>query len=377
MVLQLRQEIIGNSPSLLATLKQVAKASQHPSSRILLLGESGTGKEILARAIHKLGPRSSKPWIAINISGIPAALLESALFGHERGAFTGATDRHVGLFEEAGDGTIFLDEIGDLEISLQTKLLRVIQEKNFRRLKGKQTLLFEARLVCATNKDLAAAVNEGAFRRDLFHRIAEVTIQVPSLRERKGDVDLLLNHFLDLYRGNRVIRFARETLTILRSYPFWGNVRELDNLVKSALIECDGKVILPQHLPLQSMGTLLSLSHETAQHNGSSQSTQRGGVELQSLIKELNRSLTKGWMELPYREARWQYVRAFDRVYLKDKLEKWRYNVTQAAKEAGVDVKTFRNRWKESGFAALEQERERSDEYSTQDTNRGKEREEI
>lgn len=360
-VMQLRQNIVGDSPALIAMLKQVAKVISHASSRTLIIGESGTGKELLAKAIHQLGPRSSKPFVPINIGEVPATLIESALFGHEKGAFTGATDRHIGFFELAGDGTIFLDEIGEIDLSLQSKLLRVIQEKEFRRLKGLQTITFEARLVCATNRDLATAVNQSAFRRDLFHRIAEVTIQVPPLRARNGDIDLLLKHFLDIYKNDRTLKFARETWTILRSYPFPGNIRELQNLVKAAVILCDGDTILPQHLPLQSMGVFIAANREDLPDDPPSSDFEQHN-KIQELVKELADSLPENWIELAYREALASYVRAFDRIYLQKKLKKWRYNITQAAKEADLDPKTFRKRWKEGELPALEAEKEYSDE---------------
>lgn len=352
LVLDLREKILGRSLAIVATLKQVAKVIPHQESRVLLIGESGTGKELFAQAIHQLGPRCRQPWVAINISGIPSTLIESALFGHDKGAFTGATDRHIGFFEEAAGGTIFLDEIGDLELPLQTKLLRVIQEKKFRRLRGGDDLNFSARLVCATNRDLAEAVNQSAFRRDLYHRIAEVTIQVPPLRERDGDIDLLLNYFLDARKGGRQVRFARETLTILRSYPFWGNVRELENFVTSALIECEGDVILPQHLPLKSMGTLLVSEREDRSREAPQQESERDHAR-RTLVDELVASLPDNWADLAYREAALHFTRVFDRIYLKRKLERWRHNITQAAREADVDTKTFRKRWRESGLPPL------------------------
>ena len=379
-VMQLRKNIIGESPALMATLKQVAKVIPHESSRVLIMGESGTGKELLAKAIHQLGPRASRPWVAINIGEVPSTLVESAMFGHEKGAFTGAADRHVGFLEKARDGTIFLDEIGDLELSLQSKLLRVIQEKEFHRLKGSQALTFEARLVCATNRDLATAVNQGTFRRDLFHRIAEVTIQVPPLRDRESDIDLLLKHFLDyfldLYAIDRPIRIARETRTILRSYPFLGNIRELENLVKAALILCEGDTILPQHLPLQSMGTFIAgTSNSPPADQPPSVQEPRRSRQLQELIGGLIQSLPEEWLELKYRDALASYVRAFDRIYLKEKLEKWRYNVTQAAKEADLDPKTFRKRWRNGGLPSLDDDKEGTDEGPTM-TSKGRHAEE-
>lgn len=348
LVERMREQILGESAALIATLKQVAKVIPHTETRVLLIGESGTGKELFAQAMHRLGPRSEAPWVAVNMGGIPAPLIESALFGHERGAFTGAVGQHTGYLEEAGTGTIFLDEIGELDLQLQTKLLRVLQERQFRRLGGRSELSFRARLICATNRDLAAAVNQGSFRRDLFHRIAEVTIQVSPLRERTGDIDLLLNYFLDEHRGARQVRFARETLAILRSYPFHGNVRELENLVTSALIESEGAEILPQHLPLQNMGTLLAAQDQPPAARDADFVAPRN-----ELVEELLGSLPSDWGDLPYRDAAQHFNRALDRVYLKQRLERAHHNIAKAARDSGIDTKTFRKRWKESGLPPL------------------------
>ncbi len=360
-VKQLRQTLLGESPAWIATLKQVAKVIPHKDSRVLLIGESGTGKELLAQAIHRLGPRAKASLVAVNVSEIPSTLIESALFGHERGAFTSAVGRHEGYLEEAGEGTLFLDEIGDLALDLQGKLLRVIQEKQFRRVGGDRAMPFSARIIGATNRDLAAAVNAGAFRRDLFHRLAEVMIQLPPLRERKGDVDYFLNHFLDVYRSDRQVRFARETLTILRSYPFLGNVRELENMVKGALISCEGEVILPQHLPMHSMGTLLTSNSTASPQSAEARTDREMDTARQTLLQELVQSLPEDWLEAHYREAAQPYIQAFDRVYLQRKLERWRHNVTQAARDAGIDVKTFRKRWKEAGLPPLSADEETDD----------------
>src|SRR6185503_97268 len=195
-VVELQKKILGDSPALVHMLKQIGKYILRHDSNVLLIGESGTGKELLAQAIHQLGSQAKAPNVAVNVAQSPRDLMESVLFGHEKGAFTGANDRHIGLLEEANRGMLFLDEIGELEMSLQAKLLRVIQEREFRRVKGSVSLPFAARLVCATNRDLAETVKAGQFREDLYHRIAEVTIKVPPLRARTGDVELLLTHFL-------------------------------------------------------------------------------------------------------------------------------------------------------------------------------------
>ncbi|MBI1760236.1 MAG: sigma 54-interacting transcriptional regulator [Acidobacteria bacterium] len=346
----LRQQLIGESPAWLATLREVVKVMAHADARVMLIGESGTGKELLAQAIHRNGARAEQACVAVNVGEIPATLIESVLFGHERGAFTNAVSKREGLLEEAGEGTLFLDEIGDLAVDLQGKLLRVIQEKKFRRVGGKVLLDFKARIIAATNRDLAAAVTQGAFRRDLYHRLAEVTIQLPPLRERKGDVELLLRHFLERNGGVRVRRLSREALTILRSYPFHGNVRELENLIKGAVIACDGDTVLPHHLPLQSMGTFLN----TAEVAPANPPTDEGvDPERQALQREVAQSLPARWLEMSYREAMQFYVQAFDRRYLPYKLARAHHNITQAAKDAGIDVKTFRKRWEDAGLSPL------------------------
>jgi DNA-binding NtrC family response regulator len=375
---ELNKTILGSSPALLATLKQIAKVVPHPELRVLLIGESGTGKERVAQAIHHLGPGGSAPCVAVNVGEIPPTLIESALFGHEKGAFTGADQQHLGYLEQAGKGTLFLDEIGDLDLPLQVKLLRVIQERTFRRLKGTRPLPFMARLVCASNRDLAVAVRQGSFRRDLFHRIAETTIHVPPLRERKGDIDLLVDHFLERYGDGRRMRLARETLTILRTYPFPGNIRELENVIKAALIDCEGEQILPQHLPLQSMDVFLapevsgasSVADETTVPGQTGENGTAEPVGLapasspacQKLFEELARALPADWLDLPYKIAVARYGHAFDRVYLPHLMKRHRYNASRATKAVGIDRKTLERHWKDAGLPPLRTESETSDE---------------
>lgn len=350
----LRRKIIGESPALLTALKQTAKLIPHSDSRPLFIGESGTGKELFAQAIHELGARANSPWVPVNVGALPPTLIESALFGHEKGSFTGALGRRIGCLEEAQDGTLFLDEIGELEMSLQVKLLRVIQERQFRRIGGEQDLQFRARLVCATNRNLAQAALQGTFRQDLFHRIAEKTIHIPPLSERKGDVDVLLHHFLDAYRDGRQVSFARETLTILRSYPFPGNVRELQNLVKGALIDCDGETILPRHLPFPNMAAFLSPETETEPAREDTPPPENAvAPAYQQLIGEVMQALPPNWLQLPYRETARAFESAFDRIYLRHLYDRLHGNITRSAAAAGVDTKTFRKRWKECGLPPL------------------------
>jgi DNA-binding NtrC family response regulator len=353
LVVELQKKILGKSAALVNTLKQIAKHILRPDN-ILLIGESGTGKELLAQAIHQFGPHKAQPNVAVNVAQIPRDLMESVLFGHERGAFTGATDRHVGLLEEADRGTLFLDEIGELEMSLQAKLLRVIQEREFRRLKGSSSLPFAARLVCATNRDLAESVKAGKFREDLYHRIAEVTIKVPPLRARTGDVELLLMHFFEVYADTPPVKMARETLTILRSYPYPGNIRELQNVVKSALIEAEGQTILPQHLPLESMGAFLELRDANTSAVGTNPDRLGSYDHLPpEILRELQVLLPDNWLTLPYREAIQIYEKAFDRVYLPHLLSRCHHKVTRAADAAGIDTKTFRKKWRDGALPPL------------------------
>jgi DNA-binding NtrC family response regulator len=349
---EMRRTILGNSSSLLATFKQVAKVIPRDDLSVLINGEPGTGKELFAQAIHNSGQRAARPWVAVNVGAVPETLIESLLFGYEKGAFTGANERRAGFLEQAGEGTLFLDEIGDLDPSLQGKLLRVLQEKNFWRLGGSAPQAFKARVLFATNRDLAQLVNRGTFRRDLYDRITEVQINVPPLRERQGDVDLLLKHFLTAYGAGRRLYWAKETLSILRSYPFRGNVRELQNLVKGAVVDCEGESILPHHLPLKRMGTFLEGEAAASTPEPPEPSVTGQTVSLE-LLDELRRSLPPNWLDLSYREAVQPYERAFHRVYLSRLLQHYRHNVTRAATEAGIDVKTFRKRWKECGLPPL------------------------
>lgn len=355
---ELKQRIIGDSLSLLSTLQHVARAIKHDAMRVLLIGESGTGKELLARAFHELGSQRKEPFVAVNVAAVPESLIESELFGHEKGAFTGAGEAHHGYLEASGGGTLFLDELGDLELSLQAKLLRAIQEKKFRRLKGTREIDFRARLVCATNLDLARAVQEGTFRKDLFHRIAEVTVQIPPLRDRDGDVDQLLKYFLPRYSNDRRVRFARETLTVLRSYSYPGNVRELENFVRAALMECEDELILPKHLPLPTMAAFLaSETQESGRLKPPSESPDSTAGEVhdpyQELLSEVARTLPSNWRDLPYKDVFDYYERAFDRIYLPQLINKHHHNVTKATKAMGIDKKTFAQHWRDAGLPPL------------------------
>jgi formate hydrogenlyase transcriptional activator len=215
-------------------------------STVLIYGETGTGKELIAHAIHNLSPRRSKAFVKLNCAAIPTGLLESELFGHEKGAFTGAIAQRIGRFELADGGTIFLDEVGEIPVELQTKLLRVLQEREFERLGSGRTLRTDARLIAATNRDLAALVEEKKFRADLFYRLNVFPIQTPALRERPEDIPLLVRHFVEHYarRMKRTIEtISSETMEVLTRYAWPGNVRELQNLMERAVILSPGPVL--------------------------------------------------------------------------------------------------------------------------------------
>ena len=244
--------IVGESEALRAVLHQV-KTVAPTDATVLLCGETGTGKERIASAIHTFSQRRSKPFVKLNCAAIPAGLLESELFGHERGAFTGAVVQRIGRFEMADRGTVFLDEIGDLPLELQPKLLRVLQEREFERLGSARTIQTDARLVAATNLDLARMVEKGKFRADLFYRLNIFPVQIPPLRERTKDIPLLVQHFVQHYaeRMNRVIEvIPSETMEALIRYSWPGNIRELQNLMERAVILSPGPVL---EVPLQGL----------------------------------------------------------------------------------------------------------------------------
>ena len=231
------------------TVERIAKAE----ATILVTGESGTGKELVARAIHAHSPRSEGPFIAVNCGAIPSELIESELFGHEKGAFTGATDRRAGRFESANGGTLFLDEIGELDPAVQVKLLRALQERTFERVGSSESISVDVRIVTATNRDLQKEVADGNFREDLFYRVAVVPVELPPLRDRREDVRLLAQTFLkraDEQRGGGLKKLSAGALGALEGYNWPGNVRELENAIEHGLALCEGNVIDQQDLPI-------------------------------------------------------------------------------------------------------------------------------
>ena len=244
------EEIIGASQALKRTLKQVEIVAPTDST-VLILGETGTGKELIARAIHNLSFRRERTLVKVNCAAIPTGLLESELFGHEKGAFTGAIAQRIGRFELANRGTIFLDEIGDIPIELQPKLLRVLQEREFERLGSTRTIHTDGRLIAATNRDLREMVDERKFREDLFYRLNVFPIYVPALRERSEDIPLLVNHFAQRFarQMNRTIEtIPDETMAAITRYPWPGNIRELQNVIERAVIVCErGRLVIHEN----------------------------------------------------------------------------------------------------------------------------------
>ncbi len=251
-------ELVGQSPMMQEVYKQIGKVAGSDAT-VLILGESGTGKELVAKAVHNNSQRKGSSFVVVNCAAIPENLLESELFGHEKGAFTDAFETHIGKFEQASTGTIFLDEIGDMSLPLQAKLLRILQDGGFERVGGREHLISSARVIAATNQDLAELVSERKFREDLLYRLNVITLRLPPLRDRKGDVALLARHFLRKYAfkyGRDVTEIADETLARLEDYDWPGNVRELENVMARAVIISQAHVLLPETVELGSQPIL-------------------------------------------------------------------------------------------------------------------------
>jgi transcriptional regulator with GAF, ATPase, and Fis domain len=239
------EEFVGTSAKLRAVLARVSKVAPTDSS-VLIIGETGTGKELIARAIHKRSPRSAHAFVGVNCAAIPPALIASELFGHERGAFTGAVQRHLGRLELARGGTLFLDEVGELPMETQLALLRVLQEREFERIGAERTICADVRVIAATNRDLQAAIEAGSLRSDLYYRINVFPIESPPLRERKDDIPLLVDYFVDHYAikmGKEIRGVDQQSMDLLQSYTWPGNIRELQNVIERFVILCEGEIL--------------------------------------------------------------------------------------------------------------------------------------
>lgn len=305
-------KIIGKSTSLQEVLMLVRKVS-NTDANILIRGDSGTGKELIARSIHTNSERRNRPFVPVDCASLPENLLESELFGHEKGAFTGAHVTRPGIFEYANGGTLFLDEIGELNITLQSKLLRVLQERQVRRVGGKRLLNVDVRFIAATNQNLENAIQENRFREDLFYRVNVITIPLPSLKKRKDDIPLLANHFLKHFsKGsmNKVNGISKKAMEFMERYHWPGNVRELQNVIERAVSLTDSKMIVPEDLPEQLR---LIKDPDTFVYS----------------IGSTYKKVKKDWVDL------------FEKKYLSALLNRHNGNISKAALEAQINRKTI------------------------------------
>jgi two-component system response regulator HydG len=331
--------IIGNSPKMLEVYRLIEGVAT-TSSTVLVLGESGTGKELVARAIHQHSPRAKGPFVAVNCGAIPAELVESELFGHVRGAFTGAQTARAGLFEAADGGTILLDEVGDLPLAAQVKLLRVLQEGEIKRVGADETRTVDVRVVAATNVDLAQRIQAGEFRRDLFYRLNVIAIALPPLRERGEDVLLLANHYLNKFARSMqraVKRLAPDAVRALREYDWPGNVRELEHAIEHAMILSQKDVIVASDLPFTKPSGP-PRAPEPAARPGDAAQGSAPGVAAADPVRALLADLTR----MPYAQAKRRLLALFDETYTSERLRDADGNLSEAARRAGLDRSNFR-----------------------------------
>jgi two-component system response regulator AtoC len=326
--------LVGRSSALEQVFSIVEKVADTPST-VLISGESGTGKELIARALHKNSSRREAPFIKINCAAIPKTLMESELFGYEKGAFTGAVGSKPGRFELAHSGTLFLDEIGEIPVEMQVKLLRVLQESEFERVGGIRTLKVDVRLVAATHRDLMKEVQAGNFREDLFYRLNVVPVHLPPLRERRADISLLVEHFVDRFNDRlkkHIVGLDPDALERLHCHPWPGNIRELENVIERTMLFCDGPTIRARDLPPELGGA----PAESSQHSADSSSTSADPetTARASSLKEIVRHETE-------RLERELIVKALDETG---------GNVTQAAQRLRISRKSLQNKMKEFGL---------------------------
>jgi two-component system response regulator HydG len=303
-------------------VQRMIDAVAYSATTVLITGESGTGKELVARALHARSPRKTHPFVALNCGALTETLLESELFGHVKGAFTGAQRDQKGLFDAADTGTIFLDEIGDIPLSTQVRLLRVLQEGEIKRVGAADSVKVDVRVLAATHRDLPKLVKAGRFREDLFYRLNVINIPLPSLRERSEDIPLLAHHFLRRYSdrlGKRVKTLSPEGLELLCGYRWPGNVRELENAVERAVVLCRGDAVTPVDLPPAVTGRTAPLVREAP----------AGGDEQQ-------------WLTLSYAAAKEQALRRFEKSYVEALMRACDNNISAAARKAGMDRSNFK-----------------------------------
>ncbi|WP_164020013.1 sigma-54-dependent transcriptional regulator [Pyxidicoccus trucidator] len=330
--LKARAAIIGDSPQIQEVYKIIDKVADTPST-VLITGESGTGKELIATALHGASSRRDKPFIKINCAAIPATLLESELFGYERGAFTGAVTSKPGRFELADEGTLFLDELGEIPVEMQVKLLRALQEGEFERVGGIKTTRVDVRLVAATNRDLQAEIEAGRFRKDLYYRLAVVPITLPALRERRSDIPMLARHFLDKYnkRLNKKIEgIADDAMALLQAYAWPGNIRELENLIERVLLFADGPFITAKDLPEPVRGGAGVQAGAASSSSSAAMEVPTGEVGLKDIVRMKAAEL--------------------ERDLIVKKLDETGGNVTRAARLLQISRKSLQTKMKEFGL---------------------------
>ena len=333
----LADQILGKCPDMVEVFRSIGRVASRDVA-VLILGETGTGKEVIARAIYQHSKRFDQIFHAINCAAIPEQLLESELFGHEKGSFTGADQRRIGKFETCDGGTLFLDEIGDMSPMMQTKLLRVLQQKEFERVGGNKTLKSDVRIIAATNRDLKAAMEDKSFRSDLYYRLNDFTIQLPPLRDRGDDLILMIDHFFQSEAKSldkEFVSVAPQTMELMTQYHWPGNVRELQGVIKQTLLRASGPVITPAFLPGGLTGT-----QETIGESPSTAGWQEG---LRSHIGQLLHSGTH--------EIATEVHDAVDRVLLAEVLQATGGNISEASNRLGISRPTLRSRLKHLGLA--------------------------
>jgi two-component system, NtrC family, nitrogen regulation response regulator GlnG len=346
----LAERLVGSGPAMQSVCKQIGRVAPQDVN-VLILGESGTGKELVARAIYHHSRRNQASFLAMNCAAIPETLLESELFGHERGTFTGADHRRIGKFEQCHQGTLFLDEVGDMSLSTQAKILRLLQEKRFERLGGNERITVDVRVIAATNQDLESLIREGRFRTDLYYRLRGVTIPLPPLRQRREDIAELAHYFLFRYNrqlGTAVQSISSEAMELLEKYDWPGNVRQLQSAIWESLIASAGTTILPEFLPAE-------VQDDAAASADAEEVAPLADVDWRVLSEFVERSIAGDESDV-YRRAR-EY---FDRLLISRTLQQTKGNQNRAAEVLGLSRVTLRAKlraMKASAEKAAEPER--------------------
>ncbi len=331
--------LVGQCPAMQEVYRQIGRVAGQDVT-VLILGESGTGKEVVARAIYQYSNRANRPFLAINCAAIPENLLESELFGHEKGSFTGAERKRVGKFEQCDGGTLFLDEIGDMTPLTQTKVLRVLQDQQFERVGGNELISTNVRLIAATNRNLTEMMTRGEFRSDLYYRLNVYTIQLPPLRERAGDLSLLVDHFLHRFSrelGKDVREISSPAMDLLGAYSWPGNLRELQSGLKHAVVEASGPVIVPQFLPETIRAALPAASREHVNHEPATRTINRNSED--ELIRFMQERIQAGTENL-YSEV----MQRVERTMLTELLSQVDGNISRASAILGISRSTFRTK---------------------------------